>query len=160
MLLLERLVDKLARGDTGRVKRFSANLRERLLRAVDAGLPQAETARTTASLHNKRDTESVSQNAPTNSPDQSQSFCQPPKIVCHRVQEPEQHCLSFLHSSPWTLQHLPPPQGALWGQHTLIVMSGCPSFGLAHTFWPGGQTQAQSTHAAPPAHWLPHDPQS
>src|SRR5215211_3544889 len=42
---LERLADKLGRGGTGAVKQYSADLRERLLRAIDAGLPLAEAAR-------------------------------------------------------------------------------------------------------------------
>ena len=44
-LCLERLAQKLDSWDGWRVKQYSADLRERLLGAIDAGLPQAEAAR-------------------------------------------------------------------------------------------------------------------
>jgi transposase len=42
---LERLAEKLAPCEAVAMKQYSADLRERLLGAIDAGLPQAEAAR-------------------------------------------------------------------------------------------------------------------
>jgi transposase len=44
-LLLERLAEKLVLCEAVAMKQYSADLRERLLGAIDAGLPQAEAAR-------------------------------------------------------------------------------------------------------------------
>jgi putative transposase len=43
--VLERLAEKLILRDDAAVKQYSADLRERLLGAIDAGLPQTEAAR-------------------------------------------------------------------------------------------------------------------
>ena len=42
---LDPVAEELGLCDAGGMKRYSADLRERLLGAIDAGLPQAEAAR-------------------------------------------------------------------------------------------------------------------